>query len=167
MIDTSAFETLAEFAIAQAGFASVVIVLGRHGSELHPADRFRIFNALVPSIVAGFLALAPVGLAIIGMSEDTVWQTALIVYAIAASGIAFAINRNMRRLSEEAIAVISNRYAAGNFLVTITLIAASLVNATTGLLGPPNAGLYFFGIATLLAVGASAFIRVVFIRPFD
>ena len=67
MIDTGAFQSLAEFGIALAGFTSVVVVFSRRDGEFHPADRFRILTALVPSLGAAFLALVPVGLDLMGL----------------------------------------------------------------------------------------------------
>lgn len=165
MIDLGAFETLAQFAIAQAGFASVVVVLRRGQEQFHPADGFRIANALVPSILAGFLALLPIGLAEVGLSAGTIWTSVSLVYVVTISLLAIQITARLRRLPDEARGIVSTRLFAFNFGMVMLAIVACLLNATTPLLGPPQGGFYFLGSVVLLAIGAAAFVRLVFIRP--
>jgi hypothetical protein len=164
-VDLSSFATLAEFAIAQAGFASVVVVLRRGRDQLHPADAFRVSNALVPSILAGFLALLPIGLDEIGVSERNIWVSVSLVFVAVVAFLAIHIARRMRQLPPDAREIISGRVAGLHFFNLGVVIVACFSNATTGLLGPPQGGFYFFGILVLLSVGAVAFVRLVFIRP--
>ena len=165
MIDSSAFEMLAEFAIAQAGFASVVVVLGRGVDPFHPADGFRVFNALVPSVLAGFLALVPIGLDLVGVPAAGIWRLASFLFAFLV--LSFSINavRRMRRLPPDAREIISSRIAALHFSTMGIAVLACVVNSTTSWLGPPQGGFYFFGLISLLLVSAFAFVRLVFVRP--
>jgi hypothetical protein len=165
LVGSGAFETLAQFAIAQAGFASVVVVLRRKEDQFHPADGFRVFNALVPSIVAGFLALFPIGLHLIGVDEGRTWLAASLLFASVTVFLCLQILLRMKRLPPEARVIISNRVAIANSVTLGLAIVACLVNSTTTLLGPPHGGFYFFGVLALLVMGAVAFVRLVFIRP--
>jgi len=163
-VELGAFETLAEFAIAQAGFTSVVVVL-RKGADFHPADRFRVFNALVPSIVAGFLSLVPIGLGMFGIREPRVWSIADLLFAIVVASLSWQVRSQIRRLPPDSRAIVSGRVALLNFSVLSVLAVACVLNGTTALFGPTHGGFYFSAIAGLLLVGALAFIRLVFIRP--
>ena len=163
-LDTGAFQSLAEFGIALAGFTSIVIVFGRRDGEIHPADRFRIRMGLVPSLGAAFLALLPVGLELTGLSPSAVWRlsSCVLVFAIIAEWVPG--ERGFRNLPAEALTIISSRVA--NFLRAVRLLALAtgLLNAT-GLLFAPQPGAYFFAVLCPLLGGAIGFARTVFVRP--
>lgn len=165
MVGSGSFETLAQFAIAQAGFASVVVVLRRGRDQFHPADGFRVFNALVPSILAGFLALVPLGLAELGVPEARIWTWVSILFAVVVGSLSIQIFRGLQRLPPGARAIISSLIVRAHFTILGLTVAVCLANGTTSLLGPVQGGFYFFGILALLWVGAVAFVRLVFIRP--
>ena len=71
----------------------------------------------------------------------------------------------MRAPPPDARAVISSGFAAANFASVGLSAVARLVNVTTSLLGAAQGGFYFLGLLVLLGIGASAFVRLVFIRP--
>ena len=164
MADSAAFQTLAEFGIALAGFTSIVVVFRRGGEQLHPADHFRVFSALMPSLVGAFLALVPVGLDQLGLPPATMWRVASIVLAGAAFSLVATITIQLRRLPPEASALLFR--PLGIFLRILVGFSAvgGLANAT-GALAPPQGGLYFFAVLLLLITGAIVFVRMVFIRP--
>lgn len=141
------------------------MVLRRGGEQFHPADRFRVFNALVPSILVGFLALVPIGLAVLGVEEQQLWRGVSVLFVLVAVALSITIRRRMRALPAEARQIISGPVAATNFVAVSLSTAACLVHGTTGLLGPPQGGPYFFGLVVFLGIGAMAFVRLVFVRP--
>ncbi len=165
MVELSAFETLAEFAIAQAGFATVVVVLSQGGDDLHPADRFRVLNAIVPPAMAGMLALVLIGLDLFGVSEARLWPALSMLYAACATGLVLYTSTRMRRLPDDARAILSIWIALSNTLVLGGAVLGCLVNAWTPWLGPAHGGFYFFGLVGLLWTGLVAFVRLVFVRP--
>ena len=164
MAESGAFQTLAEFGIALAGFTSIVVVFRRGGEQLHPADRFRVFSALVPSLVGAFLALVPVGLDLLGLPPATTWRVASIVLAGAVFSLVAISSIQLRRLPPEASALLSRPLGIFlRFLLGLSVVGG-LVNATA-VLGPPQGGLYFFAVLLMLVSGAIVFVRMVFIRP--
>ena len=164
MAESEAFQTLAEFGIALAGFTSIVVVFGRGGGEFHPADRFRVFSALVPSLGAAFLALVPVGLDLTGLPPLAVWRVSSVVL-VAAVGSYFAFSDfHLRRLAPQVRAVISSRLGMFFRVLWLSSIIAGVLNGT-GALFSPQAGVYFFAVLSPLVVGAIVFVRMVFIRP--
>jgi hypothetical protein len=164
LIDSSAFQSLAEFGIALAGFTSVVVVFSRRDGQFHPADRFRILTALVPSLGAAFLALVPVGLDLMGLSPSAVWRVSslVLVAAVAAEWVQGEIR--LHRLPPEALAILSFHIASFIRALRVFALAAGLLNAS-GILFAPQPGAYFFAVLCPLLIGTVAFVRMVFVRP--
>lgn len=164
MVGSGAFQTLAEFAIALAGFSGVVVVFRRREGRLHPADDIRIFNALVPSLAAAFLALLPVGLDLLGLTLEASLIIAGIVHAAVVVVISLAIEMRIRRLRPDVSAVLSRPLTLGFYFLLVVSVATNLLNAMS-VLGEPRSGVYFFSVLVLLAIAATVFARMVFIRP--
>ena len=164
MTDSGAFESLAEFAIALAGFTSVVVVFSRRDGELHPADRFRIRAALVSSLGAAFLALVPVGLELTGLPSSAVWRASSLVLVAAVAWDSIHTEVRRRRLSPNARSVLSSRISGFLRALRLFSFVAGLLNAT-GVLFAPQPGAYFFAVLCALLYGAIAFARMVFVRP--
>ena len=160
MAESDAFQSLAEFGIALAGFTSIVIVFSRQGGDFHPADRFRVFTAVVLSLGAAFLALLPVGLDLVGLPPSVVWRVASLVLVVFIGW--YSVIAEIR--PPEARIVLSS--GLRNLFRTLRFVAAfaSIINAS-GVLFPPQAGVYFLAVLCPLAIGAIVFLRVVFIRP--
>lgn len=156
--------TVAEFAVAIAGFTSVVVVFGHRGGEWRPVDRFRIANALWQSFGAGFFALLPSALQLLGLEGEGLWRVASALLMTFLLGILTLTSRNIRRLEPDDRAflgrVVPAAMAGGTFVNT----ALQLWNASG--LGPaPGPGLYFVGLLLLLTAAAVAFVRTIFLRP--
>jgi hypothetical protein len=164
LIDSSAFQSLAEFSIALAGFTSIVVVFSRRDGEFHPGDRFRIRIALVASLGAAFLALVPVGLELTGLSPSAVWRVSSLVLVSAVAWDSVHAYAQLNRLPPDARAVLSSRLSS--FLRALRLFSflAGVLNGT-GLLFVPQPGVYFFAVFCALLYGAIAFVRMVFVRP--
>jgi len=164
LVDSGAFQSLAEFGIALAGFTSIVIVFGRRDGQLHPIDRFRILSALVPSLGASFLALVPVGLELAGLSHSTVWRVSSAVLVAAVASDTMLSESRKRRLSAESIALLSTRLTLFFRLLRLGALLAGLLNAT-GIVFAPQPGAYFFAVVCPLLLGAVVFVRMMFVRP--
>jgi hypothetical protein len=164
LIDSGAFQSLAEFGIALAGFTSVIVVFSRRDGEFHPADRFRIRVALVTSLGAAFLALVPVGLELTGLSPSAVWRVSSLLLVAAVAWDSIHTYFRLHRLSSEARAVLSSHLSS--FLRALRLFAllGGLLNAT-GLFFEPQPGVYFFAVVCALLYGGIVFVRMVFVRP--
>jgi hypothetical protein len=164
LIDSGAFQSLAEFGIALAGFTSIVVVFSRRDGEFHEADRFRIRAALVPSLGAAFLALAPVGLELTGLSPSTVWRVSSLVLVAAVAWDSVHTYRRFRRLPPEGRAVLSSTLISFGRALRLFALVAGLLNAT-GMLFAPQPGVYFFAVLCPLLYGAIVFVNMVFVRP--
>jgi len=164
LFDSGAFQTLAEFAIALAGFSGVVVVFRRREGRLHPADHIRIFNALVPSLAAAFLALLPVGLDLLGLTLTASLIVSSIVHAGVVALISLAIEMRIRGLPPDARALLSRPLTLAFYFLLALSVAMNVLNAVS-VLGQPRSGVYFFALLVLLAIAATVFARMVFIRP--
>ena len=139
MIDTGAYQSLAEFAIALAGFVGVVVVFRRREGRLHPADDFRIFIALVPSLAGAFLALLPVGLDLLLLEPVTTLIVSGIMYAAVVAPLLLVVAVRAGRLPADARAVLSRPLTLFFYTLLGSSAAANLLNATS-LLGEPRSG---------------------------
>ena len=98
--DTDPLQTIAEIAIALAGFTGVVAYLGeRARGEWRAVDLFRFKNLLTCSIAALLLSFAPILIHKLGALESTAWRwssgmTAAILVVV------FARVRAIRQLPE-------------------------------------------------------------------
>ena len=164
MAESGPFQSLAEFAIALAGFTSIVVIFGRRGGEFHPVDRFRILSALVPSLYCAFLALVPVGLDLAGFSASSVWRASslALVAVVGLESILTEVRRS--RLPPESLTVLSSRLKNGFRLLRLLAILSGVLNGT-GVLFAPQAGVYFLAVVCPLVIGAMSFVRTVFVRP--
>lgn len=159
-----AFLSLAEFAIALAGFTSVVVVFNRRGDEWAPADRFRVQQALTASLGAGVFALLPSALALCGLGDPAIWRGAsglLLVHFVAM--IWFA-NRSMRRLDDEARSFLGPVVPA-LLRVNATLVSLMLALNTLGIGFGPGPGPFFLALLFQIGVAIVGFTRTVFVRP--
>lgn len=166
MISTDPFQTLAEFGVAIAGFTSIVVVFGRRGGAFHPADRYRVFTALVPSLAGAFLALVPVGLGMLTLSPEAVWRISSLVVVLVVGSYSVVAARGLARLPAEARALFADVIVAVFRCSWIGSLALAFLNAT-GLVFAPQPGVYFFVVLVPILLGAISFARIVFIRPVD
>jgi hypothetical protein len=159
-----AFLTVAEFAIALAGFTSVVVIFSRGGGEWAPADRFRIRSALLSSLGAGLLALLPSCLVLLGLSGTAVWRLSSFFFLVFLTvGIAWnsAAIRQLDGPSREFLGSVVPRAMAISAYVALALQGANVL----GIGFEPQPGLVFVGLLHQLAVSVVAFTRTVFLRP--
>jgi hypothetical protein len=164
VLDTGAYQTLAEFAIALAGFVGLVVVFRRREGRLHPADDFRIFIALVPCLAGAFLALLPVGLDLLVLKPATTLILSSIMYAAFVSLFLVMVAIRIGSLPPDARAVLSRPLTLFFYALIGSSVAANLANALS-LFGAPYSGVYFFGIMAILVNSATVFARIVFVRP--
>jgi len=163
-LDTGPYQTLAEFAIALAGFVGLVVVFRRREGEFHPADDFRIFIALVPCLAGAFLALLPVGLDLLFFEPATTLIFSSIMYATVVVLVLLVVVIRNVRLPPDARSVLSRPLTLFFYALFASSVVANLVNAMS-LFGEPRSGVYFLGIMAMLVNSATVFARIVFVRP--
>jgi hypothetical protein len=156
--------TLAEFAVALAGFMGVVMVFRRGDAALHPVDSHRIQVGLAVTLGPAFLALLPAGLSLAGLSAAALWRLCSTLGALFLVGVFVFEALSRSRLPSAASALLSPTVVRISQTVAGFAFTMQVVNAS-GLWLEPGAGLYFLALVLSLAFGALVFVRTVFIRP--
>jgi hypothetical protein len=156
--------SLAEFAVALAGFMGIVMVFRRGDAPLHPVDAHRIQVGLTATLAPAFLALLPAGLSLCGLSATILWRICSAIGGLlVVLGLVFE-SRSRAQLPRAAGALLSPAVVRTSQALGGIAFAMQATN-TVGLWLEPRAGLYFLSLALWLAFGALVFVRTVFIRP--
>ena len=164
MAGEDAFLTIAEFAMALAGFTSVVVIFSQRGEGWKPADAFRIRSALWASLGAGFFALIPSGLQLVGVSGHPLWRVSSSLFAAFIAVILLDSLRRLHNLDSESRLLLGSIAPRAMPLLPVVALLLQLANVVgTGF--EPQPGAYFFGLLLLLLGGVLAFVRTIFIRP--
>ena len=167
------FETIAEVAIAVAGFASLVLVLTRDSAaRISEQDSMRTRILLVFSLSPVLLAFLPITLTAAGLAGPTLWRVASTAMLIAASITWYRTYRSIAHVVQLAGGVSSmpdrERAGAAFFLPTLAVLAIiQLLSQAANCLAipsPPGPFLYLVGLLAYLAVAILQFARSVFLR---
>jgi hypothetical protein len=146
-------QTLAEIAVAFAGFSGVVAVFGRSDpANWSFADRMRFRTLIRSSLFAAFFCALPFCLFALHLSEEAVWRTASTFFAVYLIYAVFLIWRSMSAATPAEVAEISRPALTFLILMNLVGLALNLYNAAAlGELGP-------FLLAVLLLLSESGFL---------
>lgn len=159
--------TLAEVAVAFAGFASVVAIFqARWRGDTVPFDLFRFWVMLAFSLALLFFAALPIVLHFLGLSDATVWRASSALLAAFVVGNAAWIASLIRRGVETVVSSLTPRISAAAQVTYVISLVAQASNVA-GLFGGPGFGLYLVGL-TMLMVGAGVnFVRLVWVASVE
>ncbi len=156
----NALSTLAEVAIAIAGFSGIVSVFGRRSvGQWSVAERARLTGLLIMSLTALLFCLLPFVLLSIPVSESTCWRFLSVLLAFFT--VAFAVRliplanaaRRIPRNKRQASFAISVFFIAGDLLATVGLLVNGLF---LGVVWP-----YLAALIWGLAKASTAFVRLI------
>lgn len=154
MQDVDALMTIAEVAVAFAGFASIVSVLGRRdGRDISRFHASSLRGMIFCSLAVVFCAFAPLVPLRFGLSPAATWQTASIFFLLVAAALLIAGLRDAQRLREAGVSRVL-RMSGGAPIVTA--VALSAIGAT-GWLPDAAPGLYLVALLVLLAAAGYLF----------
>jgi hypothetical protein len=151
--------TVAEVAIALAGFAALVGVLGRRSGRTKEREvGLRLLFGLEASLLVVAAALLPIVPLSFGLSDELVWRGSALLYLIADLGLAYMIFRRSRPLEIPAVAqpgmsrAIWTVSASGQILLLVALMGfvpeySPAVYLTVLYLNLVNSGLAFLVVA--------------------
>ena len=155
-----ALSTLAEVAIAIAGFSGIVSVFGRRSSgHWSPAERTRLVGLLIMSFTAVFFSVVPFVLLSIPVSETACWRFLSLLLSASLAVSAVALLRIVLPLLRVPVSergtslVISAIFIAGGLLAAVGL---AVNGVAFGLVWP-----YLAAIIWMLVQAAVIFIRLV------
>ena len=164
MNEQETLTSVAEFAIALAGFSGIVVALGKQPGRWAPADRYRLLNVLTFAFSAGFMAYLPMGLAHAGLSGSPLWRASSGFFLCFEVVGAAVMIRRTRSLPNDVGAVLHPVVRQISYATSAIAILALLLN-TLGLGFRPQFSAYFLGLVILLLNGSIQFTRILFARP--
>lgn len=150
--------TVAEIAVAFAGFASVVVLFQQgEPARWAPAVVVRLRTMIESSLVTLFAALMPFLLHHGGLADESLWGTASAVLVVAYA--AFGARVWGRSRGAVASGELSGAFSAAMAGVTLLVGAALLCNAF-GVLLQRGIGAYLVGVAWILGFSSLMFLRL-------
>jgi hypothetical protein len=155
--------TLAEVAVAFAGFASIVAVFQAHWTRNDTRfDLFRFWVMLAFSLAALVFSLLPFLPHFLGLSEATTWRSssALLALFVVVNGVFIA--RLIRLRVPLVVSSLTRSLSLGANATYAVTLAAQIANIC-GLLGGPGFGLYLLGLLLLLVGAGVNFVRLVWV----
>ena len=159
----SALQTLAEIAIAVAGFSGIISIYQRVNRAQNELARWRIYTVLSTSFYALFMATFPMGLALLEIEEQELWRQSSAVGFVLMLMVYADLLRSRKKLSRASVAVIEKHpwYSRVTTLLGLSIGFAHFVNAFVDN-NVSSAAVYFFcGLATV-AIACIIFVRAVF-----
>jgi hypothetical protein len=156
--DPDVLLTIAELAVAFAGFASVVVLFQHRDPGRWPADvGIRLRTMIEGSLVTLFSALLPFVLHHLGLVGPPLWTTASLALAFAYPAFGIRVWRRSR-------GAIASGHLSGSFssvigAVTVCVTVALLCNAA-GIGFAGDFGPYLLGVAWSLVFASLMFLRL-------
>jgi hypothetical protein len=157
--------SIAEFAIALAGFSGIVVALGKQPGRWAAADRFRLLNVLVYAFTVGFMAYLPMGLAHAGLAGSLLWRVSSggFLCVLLIESVLF-LSVIMRAVTDEVRILLNPIIYWTSWIFFAIVMLAQLLNIL-GLGFQPQFAPYFLGLVLSLLAGSSQFVRILFARP--
>lgn len=155
LLDSDYFLTIAELAVALAGFGSLASLIGkRPGGESAAVDASRLRAMLERSLTAMVLAVLPISLGHFELPPRLVWGLPAVLFAVAEPYLHFAPIRRMRRFPSYQPGL---AYRLSGQIALLSIFAL-LLAGLAGLVPLRPA----FGLALVveLSVAATLFLRV-------
>lgn len=156
--------TIAEVAVAFAGFASLLGLLGQRSSRDDPRVLGARMRAMIFfSLGAVAFAMLPLILASYGLTEATVWRTGSVLLLAAFIGIAWWVARMMPALRRS----VGQRQRLVRFYAVVLIVSigvgicVALLNSL-GLLSTLAAAIYLTALGIMLFLAGFAFLLIVF-----
>lgn len=155
---TDSLNTIAEVAIALAGFSGLAAVFRSQPFQAWaPRERFAFWLIFVCSLGALFFALIPSAFHYFGLSERVTWRSASLLMLLWIAGVLVAAviaDRRMNRTGHPRAWPFSWRVGAPTAFLAAIL---QFMNAI-GLVITPGPGPYYVALIAMLALGAMNFI---------
>lgn len=154
---------LAEIALVFVGFVAIFIAITRDSEGMSLIELLYVKTIVVESVVSAFIALAPVSLSLFGLTGPNLWRISSglsLVLLLVGGGVLAPGSRAALRATPSPLDRLF--VAIGWFLAAIGT-GAVLFNAF-GWLWTPALGPHFLSVVVFLAIGALAFLIIVFRR---
>jgi hypothetical protein len=156
--------TLAEVAIALAGFTGVVAVLGRRASGAWPPlDLLRLHMLLATSVGVLMLSFIPALLEALNISGTSLWQIANFIQLVIHSAGLVVLAGRVRKLDASQWPRVERLWTLILIPISLSLILAQLLNVLGALAGI-GFFIYFSGLLYLLLVAVLHFVLLLVVH---
>ena len=154
-MDADYLLTIAELAVALAGFGSLAALIGRRtGIESAAVDAGRLQAMIEHSLATMILALLPVSLARFELPQTVVWGAPSVLFAIAATYLQLSPVRRLRRIPEYRPGLAYRLSGPFALALIVGLLSLGLLEII------PLQPAYGFALVVELTVAAVMFLRV-------
>jgi hypothetical protein len=158
--DADLLLTIAEVAVAFAGFASLVSVLGRRYSRDDPRlDGLRLRGMLLSSLIVVAFALFPFLPMRFGVTDAEVWRISSGTYFATNALLVLPFARRTRRLAQEGVGEPPSLYLF--YFVVEVVVSTLLVVVALGFFPRFASSFYITGLFVGLSEAGITFFRVV------
>ena len=159
----TALQTLAEISIAVVGFIGIVAVYQRVNNAQSELARWRVYTVLTFSLAALLFSLIPIGLSLLGITGDVLWQCCSGGLVVGYLFVYGDLIRSRRQLSTTSRLIIEAHpwYGWTLTLMSIILVTLLILNAAE-LLIETSPGVYYFGVVGAIVMACVIFGRTVF-----
>jgi len=155
ILDTEFFLTIAELAVALAGFGSLASLIGRRsGAESAAVDAGRLRGMLERSLSIMILSVFPISLTHFELPSGIVWGVSGLLFAVTARLLFWLPLRRLRQLPEYRPSFAYRATGYVGLAITLGLLASGLVGAL------PLIPAYGVALVVELTVAAGMFLRV-------
>jgi hypothetical protein len=164
MHGSDVLETMAQIAVAFAGFSGIVAAFSQQPGQWATADQLRVRNLIIVSLSTMFFALLPSGLEAAHVAERSIWR-----WSSATMGFFTAISTTAS-LSALAKLQPNQRFIFSRVILTITIVGSFLNVAAQSMNAAawpyqPHGAVYIFGVMYMLLMAGALFLRLVTVRP--
>jgi len=156
-------QTLAEIAIAVAGFTAIIGIFQRVNRAQNELARWRIYTVLTTSFGALFAATLPMGLSLVRVEQPGLWRISSGIGAVITLLIYGDLLRTRSKLSAASQKIVAGHpwYVRLTTASGVSITIAHLMNASTAIFAAPS-GVYFFCVLGGIAISCTIFGRTVF-----
>ncbi len=147
--------TIAELAVALAGFSGVVVAFAHQG-KLTTLDRWRFAGLLLLSMGAAVIAFVPSLLHFLGLTGPALWRGSSVAYLVVAVLFLTLFTPRLRRISQGLADVTPRPFLVVNIGLTVLTYASQLSNAV-GWPYSPGPALLVFGLLMWLVTASMFF----------
>jgi hypothetical protein len=155
--------TIAELAIALAGFSGVVVAFG-HQREFTAIDRLRFFCLLTISMAVVVMAFLPSVLHLLGISGFSLWRVSSMIFLVASVSYPIVLAPRLSRTSREFAALPPKFFRIAAYSLAALSPAVLLCNAV-GWPYSPGAALFISALIVWLVLASMFFGILVLGRP--
>ncbi len=156
---TEQLSLIAELGVGFIGFVAIFLIFARREGRFSPYDSLRVRLIITTSLVAVFMALLPLVLALTVLSPATIWRGSSLAFVAVTVSISAVIARIQLALppEEKPTGSLMNRSVSWG---STTLVGSLLAANSLGGFGEPSAFPYVASLVLALGIATSNFVTV-------